>query len=366
MALVLMCGFSIVFRKAWSIFRRPSLWMALAGILVLAGIWTWHFREAGLKAGGWEDNSGGLSWEFTKRAIPFYSLELAASVGYATAAFGVLGMAAMFRKNGRWAALTGLVLGVWIFQMLVPVGREARHILAATPALVLLGIAGVCVVARQARLRVADSLVQQRREAYWVLLLALFVFVEARWRDFRQPERGYVKQIGPVSVNFAVRKIYMGFEALALQVIEKAEPGTHILVCSDASGEGMFISELAMRDRRPNFVVERGSKVLVDPNSQSWSGRNMRLRFGEDTELFDFIMRSKIEYIVLDAAVPPDKQTTYHDQLRRVMEDDRHAGIFWRAAESPITRDGEDLAPPLRLYRVMRTQGLQELAPAKE
>jgi hypothetical protein len=53
-----------------------------------------------------------LSWEFTKKAIPFYSLGLAMSVGYATAGFALVGMAVMFRKNGRWAALTALVVGV--------------------------------------------------------------------------------------------------------------------------------------------------------------------------------------------------------------------------------------------------------------
>jgi hypothetical protein len=179
---------------------------------------------------------------------------------------------------------------------------------------------------------------QQRRELLWVLLLALLVL--------------------PFALTHPVQKHYSGFQALALEILGKAAPGTRILVSSDASGEGMFISELAMRDQRPNLIVERGSKTLVDPDSQSWSGRGMRLRFGEDADLLQHLLTSKIEYIVLDAAVPAEKQTAYHDQLRRILEDDRTAGTFWRNSESPITRDGEDLAPPLRLYRIMRKQDL--------
>jgi hypothetical protein len=131
-----------------------------------------------------------------------------------------------------------------------------------------------------------------------------------------------------------------------------APVGARILVSSDASGEGMFISELAMLDDRPNLIVERASKSLVDPTGRDWAGRNLRERFLDDDALLTYILRSKIDYVVLDVAVPDDKRAGYHDQLRRVIGD--QTGTFWQIAESPVRRKGEDLFPPLRLYRIVR------------
>ena len=196
----------------------------------------------------------------------------------------------------------------------------------------VLAIAGVYAIARHAGIRVADATLQLKRERLWVLLFALVTL--------------------PQSLRAWEHKSFEGFRPLAEEVLNIAPQGGRVLVCSDASGEGMFISELAMRDERPNLIVERASKSLVDPDARDWAGRNLRERFHDDAALLNYILKSKIDYVVLDAAVPDDKKVGYHDQLRRVIGE--NAGTFWPVAESPVRRKGEDLFPPLRLYRVAR------------
>ena len=329
-ALVLMCAFSLPAARSWKMLKRPALWMSGLGVAILAGPWTWFFRDAGMKAGGWEDNSGGFSLAFTQQAAPYYAVKLGIAIGVAVAVFALVGLLTRSRSNGRWASLAGLLLGVYLFQCAVPVGREARHIVSATPALVMLAVAGLFTIARLRWLAAAGA-EQQRRERVWVVLLLILTLpFAARQREV---------------------KGFSGFQAIASEVLEKAAPGAHVLVSSDARGEGMFISELAMRDHRPNLTVERASKVLVAAEGRTWDGKNMRSKFDDDEKLIAYLKAQKIAYVLLDDAVPEDKRVAYHDQLRRVIAE--NTGFFWPVAESPILRANEPQAKPLRLYRIV-------------
>jgi hypothetical protein len=319
-----MCLFAIVFRGSWKTLVRPSFAVALLLIAGVAGAWFWAFR------GTWP--AFAPSWDFTRAAAPFYGLELARSAGYAVASFALIGWCATARKNGASAALGSLVLAIFAFHIIVPARAGAHSLLPATPALMLLAITGVYAVARHGRVVAREPHVQARREILWIVLLLLLALPPI------------IRRFGP--------KIHEGFEGLVVELLHTAPPQTRVLVCSDATGEGMFISELAMRDQRPNFFVERGSRSLTDPKGRTGTKQQIRERFGDDASLLDYLVRSKIGYIVLDAAVPEHDRAGYHDQLRRVIAD--NTGLFWQIVESPVRRDNEDLFPPLRLYRIVR------------
>jgi hypothetical protein len=329
-ALVLMCALSLVLSRRWKTLARPSLWGAAFLVLILAGVWTWKFRNEGARVGGWE--AEGFSWDFTKAAFPFYLKAIAFSLAFAVVAFAIIGVLVKRRASPTWIALGSSIIAIVVFQSFVPVGREARHILAATPALIVCAVAGAFAIARVPALRAKEAAVQLRYERLWILLLALLALPQALLHF-----RG---------------KSFEGFKEIAVEFLRTAPDGARVLVSSDASGEGMFVSEVALRDRRPNMIVERASKSLVDPAQRDWAGKQLRERFHDDRLLLDYILRSKIEYVVLDAAIPEDKRRGYHDQLRRLIAE--NAGTFWPVAESPIRRNGEDLFPPVRLYRVAR------------
>jgi hypothetical protein len=179
---------------------------------------------------------------------------------------------------------------------------------------------------------------QRRRETLWVVLLLLLALPPLAW---------------PLVTRGMEKKGFTGFQMVAEELLASASPGAHILVSSDASGEGMLISEIAMRDQRPNLVIERGSAALVDQSTKRWDGRQLRSRFLDDESLLAFLTASKLEYIVLDDAVPEPKRADYHDQLRRVIRENIGT-FFFPIQESPVSREGEPLLPPIRVYRILR------------
>lgn len=345
LALVLMCAFSVAITGRWKMLAGRGTWIGILLVALLAGPWTWYFRNEGTRVGGWADNSGGLSLDFTKEAIFYYGKMLGWAVTLAVAGFALAGIALRaFRKDqrqGRWAALAALVAGVFVFQAIMPVGFEARHLISATPALVVLALGGARSIGQLRALRV-EGAEQARRDRQWLILLFLLCFAPMAW---------------PMVQYGIERKEFKGFEFIAERMVQEAPPGMRILVSSDASGEGMLISEIAMRDQRPNLFIERGSTALVRADSKKWAGRNLRVRFLEDEDLLAFLMSGKFEFIVLDDAVPENKRAEYHDQLKRVILDNLGTRFFHdRELESPIIRDGEPMVPAIRVYRVLHRE----------
>ena len=332
LALALMVVFSILVSRKLAILRDRGTWIGAMIVAIVAGPWTWYFRNAGTQVGGWSDNSGGFSLDFTLRAIPFYARHIVLATGIAIAVLAIIGVYARCVKSGenrgRWAAFASLVFGVYVFQCLIPVGDESRHIIAATPALVVLAFGGLEWLLLESRLLSVGSISTGKKRA---LLAALVVLLSM-----------------PVFAMTRVKKDTAGFAMLAEWIVANA-PNSRVLVCSDAEGEGMFISEIAMRDARPGITVERGSKSLVDPKGRTWDGRNLKERFDAEG-LMKYIGSGKIDFLVLDSAVPERRRVSYHDQVTRVVEDNQLE--FWKVLESPITRAGEAMYRPLRLFSI--------------
>lgn len=91
---------------------------------------------------------------------------------------------------------------------------------------------------------------------------------------------------------------YRGFSEVAEQLLAQSRfEESVLLVSSDASGEGMFISEVARRERRPGHVVLRGSKVL---SSSSWFGESYRLLYSTPAETMGFLRSVPVGLLVLD------------------------------------------------------------------
>jgi hypothetical protein len=331
-ALALMVLFSTGITRKWSVFRQRSTWLAATLVAIIAGPWTWYFRKAGAQVGGWADNSGGLSLAFTMKAIPFYGRHIVLATGIAVFAFAIIGALVRIRQRGpragRWGSIVALVLAVFVFQCIMPVGDEARHIISLTPALVVLAVAGMAWVAGLPRFRASESASQSRRVSMWVAVLALLSL--------------------PSFLFARVEKGCGGFAPFAEWLIAQA-PKARVLICSDSEGEGMFISEVAMRDKRPGLTIERASKTLVDPKGRTWEGDGLKSRF-DDEKLVEYLRAGKIDFILLDSAVPERRLSQYHEQFNRVI--DQNMPAFWKVDEGPLLRDGEPVHRPLRLFRV--------------
>ncbi len=315
LALALAAPLALLFTRKFYLLKRPALWAAALLVLILAGPWTWATRNLG--RGGWVEP--GLSWHFTREALPYYVTKFGLALGMLPLLLFGVGVLVRVRagatEQGRWAAAGALIVAVLVFQSLAPVGFEARHLVPTLPAAVMFAVAGFMALSKS------------RASTPVAAFLGVVVLASAVW---------------PIET-----KGYSGFGTLAQAVISETAPADVILVSSDARGEGMFISEVAMRESRPGHVIQRASKTLA---SSAWSGSGYAPRFGDEEELLTFLTGGRIQYLLLDDAVPEDKRREHQEQLRRVVAQNQDR--FWLVASSEIMRAGERQFAPAKLYKI--------------
>jgi hypothetical protein len=336
LALALAAPLALLLTRKFHLLKRPALWSAVLIILIVAGPWTWATRHLG--KGGWLQPEP--SWSFTREALPYYAGKLGLSLGLGPLLLAVLGVGARVcsasQNRGRWIAAGALIVAVVVFQSIAPVGLEARHIIPALPAACMLAIAGLSFTVewlqeRWRRRAGVDPAVPPRNSnlVFWAGCILLLGSLWANWPP--------------------APKGCSGFAPLAETMLAEAAPAEVTLVSSDATGEGMFIAEVALRERRPGHVIQRASKSLA---SSTWSGSGYTPAFANDTEVFAFLTSGEIRYLVLDDAVPGGKRREHHDQLRRVVEE--HADHFRLVGEAEAWRGGELQSAEIKLYEISR------------
>jgi hypothetical protein len=314
LALALMAPLAILISRRWSVLKNPTLWGGALITALLAGPWTWKFKDLG--RGGWLQPSP--SWSFTREALPYYLDQFSSALGILVLLVMMSGVLVLcWRRQfneGRWAVCAALILAILLFQSLVPVGLEARHLVPALPPALVLCAAAFPRVRRP-----------------WLAALLLLAFItcaaagsRARFKDAR------------------------GFGPLADWLVRQAQPADRFLVSSDATGEGMFISEVALRDsHRPSYTVQRASKALA---VSEWSGSGYQQKYHDDAELDRFFATGAIHYVVLDLDVPAEKKVAHIAQLETFL--DSHRAEFDRLSSWPSHRDGHPGMLVLYRYHV--------------
>ncbi len=259
--------------------------------------------------------------------------ESACALGIGVTAFAIAGVALRRRSDSPtgtvWIALIAVVTTVLSVAWMKRSTPDARVLIIATPALAMLAACGAVLLARIVGSPAAIAAENSRRRALWNFLLLLLAV--------------------PADLLHPRQKDWSGFGAIALALIEKAPGPSHVLVVSDPSGEGMLLSELAMRDHDKKIIVERATETIVESESAALHGRPFE-RFLDDEELFAHLTSGRIRFIVLDSAVPQNVRAGYHDQVTRVIEG--NVRTFWPIFDTPLIRDGEPQGHPVRIFRV--------------
>ena len=82
-----------------------------------------------------------------------------------------------------------------------------------------------------------------------------------------------------------------GFGALLDRLLaDPANKDAVFLISSDARGEGMFVSEFAMRDaRRPGHIIRRAGKLLA---SSAWNGSGYKAQFTTEEAVLKALIES--------------------------------------------------------------------------
>jgi hypothetical protein len=250
--------------------------------------------------------------------LPYYFEKLALALGAVLGVLFLIGVGSRIvregPRRGLWAAAGAFIIAVIVFQSIAPVGLEARHLIPIVPAALMFSVAGFDFLARG-----------WPRVALCVVALA-----GVGWALF------------PLNV-----KGDAGFQPLVDKMLADAGRDDVALVSSDATGEGIFIADVALREQRPGHTIQRASKSLA---SSTWSGSGYTALFSTDDALFRFLTDGKIQYLVVDDAVPSSRRREHHDQIRRVVE--QHPDCFGELAAAEAWREGQRQKTPVRLYKI--------------
>jgi len=317
LALVMAAPLALLFTRRIELLRRPVLWLAALIVAVVAGPWTWATRNLG--KGGWLQPNP--SWSFTREALPYYAGKLALALGAVLVLLLVIGVLTRVLRGGaragRWAAAGALIISVLLFQSIAPVGLEARHLIPILPAALMFSAAGFDFL--------ASRLTGWRRIA-----LAAATVLGVGWALLPVTTKGDA-----------------GFQPLAEKMLADAGPDDVALVSSDATGEGIFIADVALHESRPGHVIQRASKSLA---SSTWSGSGYTPAFTTDDEVLRFLTDGRIRYLIVDDAVPAGRRREHHDQIQRVVES--HQDQFSVIAEAEAWRGGVRQGSPVKLYKI--------------
>jgi hypothetical protein len=319
---------SLLATRRWDLLRRLSFWLAAGVVALLAGPWT--LLTFNLAKAGWLEGSPSLG--FTLHAIPYYAGKLYQALGAPLSALMLLGLAMALvlawrdgRKAGLEAALAALMLSVFLLHILVPCGNEPRHLIPA--------LAGGCVLVALGAAEIGKRLGTTRLGAKGEsLILAVLVVAVFAFETFAIPQKGYA-----------------GFQAVAERILAAPEErNTVLFVASDARGEGMFIAEIAMREKRPGHIVQRASKVLA---SSSWSGSDYSAKAEDVAGLANALAEAKVGLIAIDTTLPPERlaRMPHHSLLTEAAA--ANPQIFEPLAVFPMRRADQLHTNGILLYR---------------
>ncbi len=308
-------------RKLRLLFQR-TFWLSAGVVAVLC--LPWQLSTLRLAERGW---TGGTqpSLHYTIPALRQFALIFIQIIGPFLGFVIAIGLvvkvlAPMFRKpvaSGP-AGMAAFVFAVWVFHSVVPAGVEDRKMAIAVPALILFLFAG--------GFWLADQLPLRGRFAHWrysIVLAATAAFFLVQ--TFAVPSR----------THFGYR------EAARFITTNPQFRGATILVSSGSIGEGLLISEIAMRQPRPVDTVVRGTKALARVD---WEGSHYESLFSKPADILAYLDRNGIDLVVTDTFMSGNEFP--HNQL--LTQTIQQSGLFQAIG---TFQGSPQAAGEVRLYR---------------
>ncbi len=329
LALGMLPPVAIVITRKWRFLHCPALWASAAIVFLICG--PWYFWTMRFQQEGWDQHSSRLSYALV--ALPFYGSHFIRMLGWALALLAAIGLVAKLRSlwtseqpNGVWAALIGWLLGFPVLLLAIPTGLEDRFLLPAIPAAIAFAVAGLCLLARK--------LPSTPLKPAFLSLLLVGLFAAT---SFGLPN-----------------KQSYGFAPVARLLVSQPQfRNSIILVSSDADGEGMLISEVAMRERRPGHVVLRASKILADTQ---WNGNGYRSIYSTPREVLHYIDSVPVQVVVLDSSISGMERRRHEELLRQAISSS--AGDWKLFGTYPVWRKGLEHPDALQVYVLVHNSEL--------
>jgi len=288
LSLALLPVFGVLLTRRFRLLRERSFWLPALVVLALCG--PWYVGQLQLVRYAMEPSPGladipGAMWANILSMINLVGVPLTAlaAVGALSQVRGWSYGEAASRPspaggNRVWAVGGSLLAALWFFHSVLFPINDTRYFLAATPILLLFGVAGCDHLSRWT----AASFHFERPPFSAALAGASLAYMLVTFH--------------------VVRKDSFGITEVAVQLLRSASdsPGA-TLVSGRATIEGMLISEMALRDRAQQHGILRASKVLA---SSTWMGANYRLLYQTPEEVGKFLDAAPVSCVVLDRSSP--------------------------------------------------------------
>jgi len=101
-----------------------------------------------------------------------------------------------------------------------------------------------------------------------------------------------------LNIHQSPLKHHYGFDQAAQNLVSNPRFAKSVLlVCGDPSGEGMLISEIAMRESRPGHIVLRATKLLANSDWMRW---NYKPLFNNQADTMQYVESIPAGIVVFD------------------------------------------------------------------
>jgi len=280
LALALVPPVSVLIARRVELVRRLSFWVPAGIAAILAG--PWEYLSTRLHLGGVE-GARGWSTGFA------YGPLMVQVLGIWLLPFVLAGIydrvIRPFRARaveGIWAAAAAMLVAFWAFHAAVPFvaspGAEARYSIAVVAPLLMFFAAGVARIAAWLPL----GRVPFAAKAAGLALIATGIFAVTGFEIPQKRAYGYA-------------------EAAEALVSRPNSRDAVVMISADVMGEGMLVSEIAMRDRRPGYIVLRATKMLARAHWQATDYQNV---ISDPAEIQEYLRQIPVTFLVVDRTLP--------------------------------------------------------------
>jgi len=250
------------FRPAWIATLPSAAFVAAATILP-----------------NWLGQTYPFSLRYALASLWTFPLHVIAVIGWPVFIVALIGCIAILHSAPQyagWHAMYGLILGGFLFYILVSVPIESRYLVTIAPGVAALFGGGISPVtsfaAARWRLPFAGGALATLACAATIPLMHVFD---------RKPDPGFHRIVSAG-----------GAAGIAAQVY---------LIAGDPQNEGAFIVEMALADPRRERIVLRASKMLAQ---SSWIGTDYKLLFNDPQSLAAWLDEAHVGAVILQTSDP--------------------------------------------------------------
>lgn len=271
---ILMCPVLLLLTWKWEMLKDKGLYWAAAFVLLLAGPFmavSWYLYDTN---SAFHPVTPARIYRFTSEYLSLYVRE----GGWAWAFFAGAGALYVLFRDRKPLGLT--LFSLWFATIFFHsttsqgMGTEHRYVLLGFAPFLMLAPYGVASVSS-----LFPGLAEARRQqiAGAVMLALAGVFYLFTYSTLHRPA--------------------MGYRDAAMMLRSRVAAEDLVLIASDASGEGAFVSEFAAMEPRPHIYILRSTKILAD---QDWMGNHFRMRYDSPELALDDFEKMKINYFLVD------------------------------------------------------------------